>query len=221
MLEPVQMETQIAGTSMEEDDFFSKAFMFSISYQRLEGKVPPPPGIELGSEMSQVSEVNECILQSAPPPPFPAHDAMPDKETCEFQFQMDIWNLQMKKNQKKIFLNWCQIWVGQCMPCLPPRNKKVGLKVKVTFQFWLMYAPQKSEIFFYPKLDLSWPMYPPPPPKNQKIFFFYLKLDLSWPMYPPLLEVKKIFKKLNVSFLDYVQLLVISRVIQVTKVNQN
>ena len=51
---------------------------------------PNPLGIELGSEMSQVSEINEFILQSTPPPPFPAHDVMSDKETCEFQFQMDI-----------------------------------------------------------------------------------------------------------------------------------
>ena len=62
--------------------------MFSTIYLRLESKVSPPPGIELGSEMSQVSKINECILQSTLS--FPAHDAMPDKETCEFQFQMDI-----------------------------------------------------------------------------------------------------------------------------------
>ena len=67
--------------------FFSIAFMFSI-YLRLEGKVPPLQGIELGSEMSQVSEVNECNLQSTPC--LSAHYAMLDKETFEFQFQMDI-----------------------------------------------------------------------------------------------------------------------------------
>ena len=48
------------------------------------------PRIELGSEMSQVGEVNECILQFATVPPLPADDVMPDKEICEFQFQMDI-----------------------------------------------------------------------------------------------------------------------------------
>ena len=37
--------------------------------------------------MSQVSKANECILQSTPPP-LPAPDVMPEKETCEFQFQM-------------------------------------------------------------------------------------------------------------------------------------
>ena len=48
--------------------FFSIAFMFSPIYLRLAGDVPHPPRIELGSHMSQVSEVNECILQSNPPP---------------------------------------------------------------------------------------------------------------------------------------------------------
>ena len=66
MLEPVQMETHIAGTCMVKDDF-SIAFMFSIIYLRFKGKVPPPTRIELGSEVSQVSEVNECILQSTTP----------------------------------------------------------------------------------------------------------------------------------------------------------
>ena len=61
--------------------------MFSPIYLRLEDE--PPPGIDLGSEMSQVSEANECILQSTPPVPAP--DVMPEKEPCEFQFQMDIW----------------------------------------------------------------------------------------------------------------------------------
>ena len=62
--------------------------MFSPIYLRLEDV--PPPQIELGSEMSQVSEVNECILQSTPPP-CPTPDVMHEKEPCEFQFQMDIW----------------------------------------------------------------------------------------------------------------------------------
>ena len=42
------------------------------------------PGFELGSEMSQVSEVNQCILQSTPPPHWPSPDVMPGKETNEF-----------------------------------------------------------------------------------------------------------------------------------------
>ena len=52
----------------------------------------PPPGIELRSEMSQVSEVNECILQSTP---LPSPDVMPEKETCEFQFQIDVGKLDL------------------------------------------------------------------------------------------------------------------------------
>ena len=67
---------------------FSIAFMFSTIYLRLQGKVPPPPTrIELGSKMSQVNEVNECILQSTP---LSITYFMPEKETCEFQFHMDI-----------------------------------------------------------------------------------------------------------------------------------
>ena len=35
-------------------------------------------------------EVSKCILQSTPPPPSPVPYFMPEKETCEFQFQIDI-----------------------------------------------------------------------------------------------------------------------------------
>ena len=54
--------------------------MFSPIYPRLAGDVPPPQRIELGSHMSQVSEVNECILQSTAPPSITYF--MPGKETC-------------------------------------------------------------------------------------------------------------------------------------------
>ena len=95
--------------------------MFSPIYLRLEDVPPPPPqGIELGSEMSQVSEVNECILQSTPPP-LPAHDVMPDKETCEFQFQMDISNLQMEKIREKYFLTNIRFELADLPP--PPIRK--------------------------------------------------------------------------------------------------
>ena len=97
MLEPVQMETQIAWTCMVEDI----AFMFSTIYLRLEGKVPPPPRIELGSEMSQVSEVNDCILQSIHP--LPAHDVMPDKEIVNFNFRWIFEICRWKKSEKNIF----------------------------------------------------------------------------------------------------------------------
>ena len=91
MLEPLQMESGIARLPELRRGFFSVAFMFSPIYLRLEDVPPPPtlPRIELGSEMSQVSKLNECILQSTPPPHSITY-FMPEKETCEFQFHMDI-----------------------------------------------------------------------------------------------------------------------------------
>ena len=68
---------------------------------------PPSPGIELGSEMSQVSEVNECILQSTLPPTIlPAHDVMPDEETSISDRYLKFAD---GKNQEKVFFNQCQI----------------------------------------------------------------------------------------------------------------
>ena len=74
---------------------FSVVFMFSAIYLRLEGKVPPPsPRIEIGLNMNAI-ENKSFHLRSASafynfPFPLPAPDFMPEKETCEFQFQMDI-----------------------------------------------------------------------------------------------------------------------------------
>ena len=59
-------------------------------YKNQDWKLYPSAGIELGFEMNQVSEVNECILQSTPLPPLSINYFMPEKETCEFQFHMDI-----------------------------------------------------------------------------------------------------------------------------------
>ena len=47
----------------------------------------PTPGIELGTDMSQVSEVSEGMLQSIP---LSITYFMPEKETCEFQYHMGI-----------------------------------------------------------------------------------------------------------------------------------
>ena len=114
--------------------------MFSTICLRLEGKVPPSPGIELGSEMSQVSKVNECIWQSAP---LPAHDAMPNKETCEFQFQMDIWNLQMEKIRKRYFLPDVRFELVNVTPWKrPPKSSKKKCSFLDYIQFlmigWVM-----------------------------------------------------------------------------------
>ena len=77
------MESEIARLPLHgADEQFSIAFMFSPIYLRLEDVLPLP----LGSEMNQVSEVNECISQSTPP--LPAPDVMPEKESCEFQINI-------------------------------------------------------------------------------------------------------------------------------------
>ena len=78
------------------------------------------------------------------------------------------------------------------------RWKKIRKKYFLTnAKFELANVPPLTWIrnFFFPKLDLSWLMYPPEPEK-----FFYPKLDLSWPMYPPPPQDWKNFKKLNVCF---------------------
>ena len=109
--------------------------------------------------MSQVSEVNEYILQSTP---LPAHDVMPDKETCEFKFQIDILNLQMEKIRKKLMsdLSWSMY---------PPPESDFFLS-EVRFELASVPSPQNQKKFFYLKLDLSWPMYPPPI-RIKKLFF--------------------------------------------------
>ena len=59
---------------------------------------PPPPEIEIGLNMNAIGtkiisrEVIKYILPIYPPPfPLPLSDSMPEQETSEFQFQMDIW----------------------------------------------------------------------------------------------------------------------------------
>ena len=77
----------------------SIAFMFSPIYLRLEDNVPPPPQkLKLDQTINAIekkiisSEVSKCILQSSPPflPSSTLSYFMPEQETCEFQFQMDI-----------------------------------------------------------------------------------------------------------------------------------
>ena len=140
--------------------------MFSIIYLRLEGKVPPLPGIELGSEMSQVSEVNECILQStSPPPPFQHMMLCLTRKLVSFNFRWIFEICRWKKSDKKYFLTNVRFELGNVPPPPPPQNEKVGFWVKMTFWFSLMYPPphpQNHKKFFYPKLDLSWLMYPHP-----------------------------------------------------------
>ena len=62
-----------------------------------QGTPPPPQEMEIGLKMNAIekmisSEVSKCILQSNPTF-LPSHTLsyfMPEQETCEFQFQIDI-----------------------------------------------------------------------------------------------------------------------------------
>ena len=78
----------------------------------------PPPEIEIGLNMNAIGtkiisrEVIKYILPIYPPLPLPLplSDSMPEQETGEFQFQMDIWTrtpsttlLQPKKDEMLIF----------------------------------------------------------------------------------------------------------------------
>ena len=57
--------------------------------------VPPPLEIEIGLNMNAIEqrEVIKYILQSTPLLPEPLSDSIPEQETGEFQFKMDmdIW----------------------------------------------------------------------------------------------------------------------------------
>ena len=72
--------------------FFSIAFMLSPIYLTLE-EVPPPPRIELGARSAR----SVSAFYDLPPFPlrFPLPNAMPEKETCEFQFQIDVGKLDL------------------------------------------------------------------------------------------------------------------------------
>ena len=89
----------------------------------------PPPEIEIGLNMNAIEKSHfkrghQVHFTIYPPFPVPVSDSMPEQETGEFQFQMDvdIWNqipsttpLQPKK-MKYSFLNYVQLlmigWAG-------------------------------------------------------------------------------------------------------------
>ena len=84
--------------------------------------VPPPPEIEIGLNMNAIGtkiisrEVIKYILPIYPPPlPLPLSDSMPEQETGEFQFQMDIWTrtpsttLLQPNKMKCLFLDYIQL----------------------------------------------------------------------------------------------------------------
>ena len=57
----------------------------------------PPPQIKIGLNMNAIGkkiisrEVIKYILPIYPPLPLSLSDSMPEQETGEFQFQMDLW----------------------------------------------------------------------------------------------------------------------------------
>ena len=58
--------------------------------------VPPPPGMEKLKSQVNVTfwfsgQSDILVLADVPPFPVPLSDSMPEQETGEFQFQMDIW----------------------------------------------------------------------------------------------------------------------------------
>ena len=58
---------------------------------------PLPPEIEIGLNMNAIGKKSfqerspSTFYQCTPPLPLPLSDSMPEQETGEFQFQMDIW----------------------------------------------------------------------------------------------------------------------------------
>ena len=154
MLEPLQMESDIVRLPEWRRWFCSIAFMFSPIYLRLED-VPPLPGTELGSEMSQVSKVNEC-------PPSPS-------STWCYAWQRNLWvsisdgylKFGDGKIQKKFFLT------------------------NVRFELANVPTHPQNQNFFYLKLDLSWLMYQPTTPGLKKIFkiwnvCFWITFNFWW-----------------------------------------
>ena len=58
--------------------------------------VPPPLEIEIGLNMNVIGkksfqERSSSTFYQSTPLPLPLSDSMPEQETGEFQFQMDIW----------------------------------------------------------------------------------------------------------------------------------
>ena len=123
--------------------------------------------------MSQVSEVNEYILQSTPPPPHHFQHMMLclTKKLVNFNFRWIFEICRWKKNQIKIFLNWCQIWVGQCPPPPPPPQNWKKIFKKWNFCFGIHSTsddwPRDPGNESQPKCEKS----PPKSLKNEMLVF--------------------------------------------------
>ena len=77
-----------------------------------------------------------------PPLPLPLSDSMPEQETGEFQFQMDIWTrtpsttlLQPKKDEMLIFglCSTSDEWLGWSMDSNPIHHPSPAKKMKCSF----------------------------------------------------------------------------------------
>ena len=96
--------------------------------------LPPPPEVEIGLNMNAIEQNHfkrghQVYFTIYPPFPVPLSDSMPEQETGEFQFQMDmdIWTQtpsttphQPPKNEMLIF------GLRSDVPP-PPRNGKVEI----------------------------------------------------------------------------------------------
>ena len=152
--------------------------------------VPLPPEIEIGLNMNAIGtkiisrEVIKYILPIYPPLPLPLSDSMPEQETGEFQFQMDIWTrtpsttlFQPKRDEMLIF------------GLLSTSDDRLG---------WSM--------------DSNPIHHPSAAKKNEMLIFGLHSTSDDWPGWSkdsnPIHHPSPA-KKMKCSFLDYVQLLVI------------
>ena len=150
----LQMESDIARLPEWRRWFCSVTFMFSPIYLRLED-VPPPSPRNYTWIWDKPGQRGRWVHFTIYPHP---------SSTWSYAWQGNLWisisdgylKFADGKNQKKIFFNQCQIWVGQCTPPPPPRIRKKILS-KVRFEL-ADVPPPRIRNFFYLKLDLSWPM---------------------------------------------------------------
>ena len=123
--------------------------MFIPIYLRLEGKVPPPPQDwhwtkhECYRKQIISCEVSKCILQSTPPLPSP--DFMPEKKTCEFQFQMGIWKSEfqvtviLELGDVHFWITFDFWWLARLVDGLEPHPPPLSSPEKWNAPFWIMF----------------------------------------------------------------------------------
>ena len=107
--------------------------------------VPPPPEIEIGLNMNAIGTKiisREVIKYILPIYQLPLSDSMPEQETGEFQFQMDIWTLtpsttllQSRKDEMLVFglCSTSDDWPGWSMDSNPIHHTSPAKKMKCLF----------------------------------------------------------------------------------------